>query len=165
VTRRVGGGRGGAGAGCGGGGEVGGLVEPGVVADQHLVAADDDGVGVAAGDAAGLEVGQRDGDVVGGPGIGAAGALDLVLVDGGGEGFECEAGGGEDGAAGGGGAGEDQRRAGLDHSAVAGELGGGGDGAWSRRCGTAMRVMAETTRKASEKSARVGPAWSEEGHA
>ena len=51
---------------------VGGLVEPGAVAHQHLVGADDEGIGVAAGDAQRLRLGKR---------IGAFGDVEALGVN------------------------------------------------------------------------------------
>ena len=100
----------------GGAGPVGRFVEPGVFADQELVAADDEGVGVMPGDAFGLEFGEEGGDVGRAGALGLAGLFDGGLVDGGGVGVEGEAGGGEDRAPGGGGAGEDEAGgSGLEH--------------------------------------------------
>ena len=95
---------------------VGGFVEPGGFADEELVAADDEGFGVAPGDAFGLEFGEEDGDIGGCGALGLTGLFDGGFVDGGGLDVKCEAGGGQDGAARTGGAGEDEAwGCGLEH--------------------------------------------------
>ncbi len=100
----------------GGVGRVGGFVEPDAVADQELVAADDEGFGVAPGDAFGLEFGEEDGDIGGCGALGLTGLFDGGFVDGGGLDVKCEASGGQDGAARTGGAGEDEAwGCGLEH--------------------------------------------------
>ena len=107
------------------------LVEPFLPAHQQLVGRDHQGIGLAAGDAGGLQLGEQEGRLVRARAVGAGRRLDLRLVDLRGKRLDREAGAAQQGEAGRGGAGEDQA---------------GRGGVWHR--GTLIAGMSQLGRRA-----------------